>query len=227
MWINGHKITGVIFDIDGTLVDSFPVYCSVFNQGIAKYQLGPVSKEYLVNALKRGDNLIDIFRNLFPQGTDDSFLQKFRKEVLDLFLKAEVTEVKLFPGTHELFKHLIAKGIKIGVATGRTTLPELEWSRFKRYGLDGYIDALVTSREVEKRKPAPDAILECAKRLGIPIENCLVVGDTEADIQATRSAGGISVAVTTGGDDAEILKRENPGLIFKSLIDLDLFVRAH
>jgi phosphoglycolate phosphatase len=123
-----------------------------------------------------------------------------------------------------LFKNLRDKGIRIGVATGRTSLPEKEWERFKRYGLDAFIDSIVTSREVEKRKPAPNAILECANRLKIPTENCVVVGDTEADIMASRSAGAIAVAVSTGEDDHALLERENPEFLFKTLVEFDMFL---
>ena len=224
MVINGRKIEGVIFDIDGTLVDSFPVYISAFNRGMKKYHLEPVSDQFLMNSLRRGEALSDIFRQVFPSQTDTSVIEKCRKEVLELFLKAEVEEVKLFPGIHELFGNLKNKGVKIGVATGRTSLPEKEWERFKRYGLDGFIDSVVTSREVARRKPAPDALLECASRLQVPIEHCLVVGDTEADIIASRSAGAIAVAVSTGQDDIELLERENPEFLFKNLVDLDLFL---
>ena len=51
MIINGRTIEGVIFDIDGTLVDSFPVYCSAFNQGIQQYNLDPVSTQFLIDVL--------------------------------------------------------------------------------------------------------------------------------------------------------------------------------
>ncbi|MEI9476121.1 MAG: HAD family hydrolase [Deltaproteobacteria bacterium] len=224
MVINGRKIEGVIFDIDGTLVDSFPVYCSAFNRGIQQYNLEPVSSDFLVDALKRSATLLEVFRKVFPPQTDEALIERCRKEILELFMKAEVDEVKPFPGVRELFKNLRNNGIRIGVATGRTSLPEKEWERFKKYGLDGFIDSIVTSREVEKRKPAPDAILECANRLKVPIENCLVVGDTEADIIASKTAGAIAVAVSTGEGDIELLERENPEFLFKTLVDFDLFL---
>ena len=224
MFVNGRNIEAVIFDIDGTLVDSFPVYCSAFNKGITRYNLEPVPKEFLMNCLKRGENLSEIFRKVFPPHTDDSLVEKCRKEILELFIRAEVDEVKPFAGISELFQNLRDKGLRIGVATGRTTLPEKEWERFRRYGLDGFIGSIVTSRDLEKRKPAPDGILECAKRLKVPIENCLVVGDTEADILASKSAGAIAVALSTGDDNIELLERENPEFLFKDLIELNLFL---
>ncbi len=224
MLINGRTIEGIIFDIDGTLVDSFPVYCAAFNRGISGYNLEPVSARFLMDSMKRGEPLSEIFRKVFPAQTDGAVIEKCRKAVLELFLKAEIDEVKLFPGVSELFQNLKNKDIRIGVATGRTSFPEKEWERFKRYRLDGFIDAIVTSREVEKRKPAPDAILECANRLKVCIKNCLVVGDTEDDIIATRSAGAVSVAVSTGQDDIRLLQKENPEYLFSSLVDLNRFL---
>jgi phosphoglycolate phosphatase-like HAD superfamily hydrolase len=98
MVIKGRYIKGVIFDIDGTLVDSFPVYCSAFNRGIQQYNLGPVSSRFLIDALKRSANLLEVFRKVFPPGTDEALIERCRKEILELFMKAEVEEVKLFPG---------------------------------------------------------------------------------------------------------------------------------
>lgn len=224
LFINGHQIAGVIFDIDGTLIDSLSVFGSVFNKGVSQFNLEPVSKEFLVNCLTRGMNLGEILRGIFPSHTDEFLVERCKKEILELFLKVEADEVKPFPGINELFITLKDRGVKIGIATGRTSLPENEWIRFKRFGLDRFIDSIVTSREVERRKPAPDAIIECAKRLNVPIEECLVVGDTELDIIAARSAGGISVAVLTGEGSLDLLENEKPELIFKNLTDFAFFI---
>ena len=127
----------MIFDIDGTLVDSFPVYCAAFNKGIKEYELEPVSNKVLIGfheEWRKPDR--DIPKGLSPDA-DDLRIEECRQEVLELFLKAEVDEVKPFPGVDELFQSLRNRGMRIGIATGRTSLPEKEWERFKRYGLDG------------------------------------------------------------------------------------------
>jgi phosphoglycolate phosphatase len=125
-----------------------------------------------------------------------------------------------------LFRSLEDKGIKIGIATGRTSSVEDEWLRFKRLGLDGYISAIVTSREVERRKPAPDVIIECAKRMDVPIEKCIVVGDTESDIVAAKRAGAIAVAVTTGHEDKEALLRAQPEIVLRDVNDLIVYLES-
>ena len=226
MKINGRRIAGVIFDIDGTLVDSFPVFSRIFNESVKPYLFEEVSQAFLADCLRKGLDLGAILRDIFPSNTDSAFIERYRREIMELFLKVEAEEVKLLPGVIKLFSSLKGRNVKLGIATGRTSPPEKEWERFKRFGLDAYLDAIVTSREVARRKPAPDALLECAKRLNVPIETCLAVGDTEIDILAAREAGAIPVAVSTGYDSIELLKQkqENPGLVFKDLFDFSFFL---
>jgi len=222
--INGREIRGVIFDIDGTLVDTFSAFTSVFNKGTGQFNLQPVSQQFLIQSLKKGGNLGETLRMVFPPQTDESLVERCKREILEHFLKIEATEVRPFPGINELFKSLIDRGLKVGIATGRTSMPESEWDRFKRFGLERFIDSIVTSKEVANRKPAPDAIIECAKRMRVPVEKCLIVGDTEDDVIATRRAGGIPVAMLTGEDHLDLLESEMPELIFKNLIEFTLFV---
>jgi len=222
--VNGKQIRGVIFDIDGTLMDTFSAFTSVFNEGVSQFDLRPVSQQFLAQSLRKGANLEDLLRMLFPPQTDELLIDRCKGEILQHFLKIEASEVKPFPGISELFGNLKNRGIKIGIATGRTSMPEKEWDRFKRLGLQRFIDSIVTSREVASRKPAPDAIVECAKRMKVPIEKCLVVGDTEDDIIAARKAGGIPVAILSEEDHLDISESEQPEFIFKNLIEFTLFL---
>jgi phosphoglycolate phosphatase len=224
LFVNGKQIRGVIFDIDGTLIDSFSAFASVFNKGISQFDLRPVSLQFLTQSLKKGANLAEMLRMVFPFQTDESLIERCKGEILEHFTKIEANEVKPFPGINELFGNLIDRGLKIGIATGRTSMPENEWDRFKRFGLERFIDSIVTSREVASRKPAPDAIIECAKRMKVPIEKCLVVGDTEDDIIAARRAGGIPVAILAREDHLDISESEQPEFIFKNLIEFTLFL---
>jgi phosphoglycolate phosphatase len=222
--VNGHLVAGVIFDIDGTLVDSFATLLSVLNIILKKYQLEPVSEESLASCFRRNRNLAETLHENYSSSFEEPFIETLRSDILDLFLKVEVEEVKPFPGVDRLFEKLKTHQLKIGIATGRTSPPENEWARFRRYGLEKYLDALVTSREVEKRKPSPDAIIECARRLEIPLGQALVVGDTESDVIAARRAGAIAVAVSTGQDSLESLKSQHPALLFENLEAFSLFL---
>jgi len=217
-------VKALIFDIDGTLVDSFEAYYEVFNQGIAEFSAGPISRDALRDYLAKGLSLRTILQNVFPLPMDDTDYEACRGRILQLFKQVEQEEVKPFTGTEALFRYLEAKGIKIGIATGRTSSPEDEWLRFRRLGLAHYISTIVTSREVEHRKPAPDAIIECSRRLNIPLEQCVVVGDTESDIVAAKRAGAIAVAVTTGQENEDVLLKAEPEVVLKDLGNLAAYL---
>jgi HAD superfamily hydrolase (TIGR01509 family) len=219
-----RDIRAVIFDIDGTLVDSFSAYWSVFNEGVRRFERKPVSKEALADCLKKGMGLAEIIRRICLPPMKEEEVERCKKEILDLFLTAEEEVVKPFPGVEMVFRSLKEKGLKIGIATGRMSFPEKEWERFGRFGLDKFVGAIVTSREVEGRKPAPDAIIECARRLGVPAGKCLVVGDTELDIVAARRAGAIPIAVTTGQEEEEVLAKAKPESVCNNLNGLFLIL---
>jgi HAD superfamily hydrolase (TIGR01549 family) len=224
--MDDHNIRAVIFDIDGTLVDSFEVYHGVFNQGIADYNIGEVSRDILRELLAKSLSLREILQRVSPSPIDDATYETCRERIIRLYREAELEGVKSFPGAEELFRYVKGMGIKIGIATGRTSSVEDEWIRFTRLGLHSYIGAIVTSREVQHRKPAPDVIIECARKLEIPIEKCIVVGDTESDIIAARMAGAFAVAVTTGHEDEEVLQKAKPDIVLKSISDLVPYLKS-
>ncbi len=225
--LENKDISAVIFDIDGTLVDTFEVYQNVFNQGIAPYGVAPVAQEILREYLAKGLSLRQILQNIFPGPIDNETYAACRTDIINRFKEAELDEVKPFPGAEELLGHLQQKGIKIGVATGRVSSCEDEWIRFARLGLDRYISAIVTSKEVQNRKPAPDVIIECARKLNVPPENCIAIGDTVSDIIAARRAGSMVAAVTTGHEDEELLLKEGPDILFHSLSDLIVYLERN
>lgn len=219
-------IKALIFDIDGTLVDSFEVYHRVFNQGITGFHEGEVSRDELRELLAKGLVLREILQKVFSSSIDDATYGACREKILRLYKEAELEGVKSFPGTEELFRYLSGTGIKIGIATGRTSSVEDEWVRFTRLGLHPYIDTIVTSKEVRHRKPSPDVIIECARKLGVPSKECIVVGDTESDIIAARRAGAIAVAVTTGHEDEEALHKALPDIVLQSINDLVPYLKS-
>ena len=213
-------LRAVIFDIDGTLVDSSSVYLKVFNEGIGDYDIGPVAQGFLDNCLRNGKGLREILKGVFPLDTDDSTIDMCQDSIKRLFRQVEPEEIRSFPGVEELFGSLKSWDVLIGIATGRVSTPEDEWRRFARLGLSRFIDAIVTSQEVLSRKPAPDVLLECARRLHVSIGACLAVGDTESDVLAAKRAGATAAYVRTGEEDANAIAKAGPDIILENTYDL-------
>jgi phosphoglycolate phosphatase-like HAD superfamily hydrolase len=91
-------------------------------------------------------------------------------------------------------------------------------------GIDHYIDAVTSQLYVQHRKPAPDLIIDCAHHLAVPIEKCLVVGDTKDDILAAKDAGGTGIGILTGMDNYEEMMELKPLAVVNNLKDILAFV---
>ena len=87
LFINGKQITAVIFDIDGTLIDTFSTFTSVFNKGISQFDLRPVSQQFLTQSLRKGTNLLEVLRMMFPIETDEPLIERCEREIFEHFMK--------------------------------------------------------------------------------------------------------------------------------------------
>jgi len=217
------KIKGVIFDLDGTLIDTLETYTLAFNQGIEAFNLKPISKEKLATLLNRALPLEDILLELFPTPFKEKETRlKCLEEIRKAYTELE-KNVKLKPGVEEVLPKLREMGMKIGIATARTTSGEVKWLELRRLGIDHFIDAMVTAAEAE-RKPAIGSLIECIKRLGLSPAECVLVGDSQSDVLTGKAAGVMTIALPTGVASKENLCRENPETIIDSLTALPDFI---
>lgn len=190
----------VIFDLDGTLVDSMGIWYDIDVEYLGKY--GYEVPEELQN---------DIEGFSFTE-TAVYFKEKFRipesiAEIKETWRQMAMEDyrnkVPLKPGVKEFLSHLKDRGIRIAVASSNDY--GLIDAALKGKGIREYFDAIITACEVEKGKPAPDVYLEAAKRIGVPPEECLVFEDIVPGIQAGRSAG---MKVCAVEDDYSAFQRE-------------------
>lgn len=216
LFYKDREIRAVIFDIDGTLIDSLSMYYDCLNQELEKAGFQPISKDFLFKNLGVGASLGDILRKIVPGHKGEHVINMITDGVLKRFWEVDF-EIAVLPGVEETFAFLKAKGIKIGLATGRKSDAAYEWKKFNSVGLGHYIDTVVTAAEVEKRKPDPDLIVECANKLNVEPKECLVVGDSISDILAARAVDATPIAVCTGVDSMEKLKEVNPDAIIERL----------
>lgn len=221
------KYRAVIFDMDGTLVDSLATYQTAFNNATAKFGLPPVGLRILADKLNDGLNLEEIIVSIFPDRNDPKFVATCRDEVIAAFREITEDKTPLLPGVEDVLQTLSSKGLKLGIATGRTTPSERVLLWLEKLGIDRFFEAVVTSADVVERKPAPDCIIECARQLGVSVGECLMVGDSTADIGAAKAAGASVVAVLTGVAGKARLSAEQPLAILESLSELVTFLDSH
>ena len=190
-----------LFDVDGTLLDSAPDICAAVQHVIVTN--GAQEREFAYLKSFVGLHLIDLFRDVFPT---------FDAERIDLLIKQYRTnylgrchrETKLFPGAKEA---LAVLGGRKSTATTKgtpTTRAVLE-----QFGLIDYFNH-VQGTDGIPFKPAPDVLLAAMAALGARPEECLMVGDSTADMAAGRAAGVKTCAVRYGYGDQQAMARLEP-----------------
>ncbi len=214
------KIKGVIFDLDGTLIDTLEGYIEAFNHGIKRFGLEPISREKLATFLNRALALETILIEIFPATFQDNEARsQCLAEIVDAYFELQERNVSLKPGVAEVLSQLKETGVKIGIVTGRTTSGETKRLELRRLGIDQFIDCMVTAAEAP-RKPAPDGIIKCAQQLGLSPAECIAVGDSQADIITGKAAGLITVAIAGGVATEEALRQEKPDYVISNLAQL-------
>jgi HAD superfamily hydrolase (TIGR01509 family) len=204
----------VIFDLDGTLVDTTPVYLAIYLE-VLKRELGLEPGERRVRekfGKKSTDIMVELLRemDIDPRSVDiEGVINRIRDE-----FKERIEEVLVLPGVKELLEKLKER-YKLGVAT--SSRPYAALNVLKRFGLEGYFDCVVTGNDVMHSKPHPEIFLKTARKLGVKPKDCLVVEDAVYGIKAARAAGMRVVAVATGACSKEELEKAEPDLLLDSL----------
>ena len=119
------------------------------------------------------------------------------------------------------FEIISGDGVKVGLVTSTPQQGMVYKMRpLKTAGVDKLFEAIITTDDVQNKKPAGEPLVECVRRLQVDIKRSVYVGDTRIDIKAGKAAGMRTIGVLTGFDDLESLKKENPDAIINSVVDL-------
>lgn len=216
-------IKGVIFDLDGTLIDSLVAYRMAFNRTVERYNLKPIDIRELADFLNQFLSLEEVLKNLYPNLNHDD-IQTFMVEMKNEFIALSKDHITLKPHARDVLFSLKDQGMKIGIATGRMSKGDGKWRELKNLKIDSFVDAVVTAGET-KPKPDPASLIRCVQELGLTMDECVFVGDSRADVIAGRSAGIQIIAVPTGVASREQLLEEMPNYLLDSLSQLPAHIK--
>lgn len=208
----------VIFDLDGTLVDTLPVYMRAYTKVINR-QFGISPAEESINS-RFGLKATGILRGLLedldidPEKADYGMLRDSVKEEMI----ENIEDIRVLPGALELLQKLEGD-YKIALAT--SSRPYAAITFLKEFDMEKYFGAIVTGDQVDHSKPHPEIFLLAAKRLGISPEECLVVEDALYGVDAAKAAGMKVVAVSTGACSREELDGGDADAVIDSLEEFD------
>jgi len=181
-------MNSVIFDMDGVIVDTEPIYKSVNDGVYAKYGLDFKEEDlekYIGVSLR--ETWKDIMENNKLNG-DYKIDDIIEDHIYSYYQGLEsASELELMPGVEEVFKFLKENDFKMVIASSSHE-PIVKYI-YQRFELGRYMQGFVDGTAVENGKPAPDIFLKALEKLGTNLENCFVVEDSEHGVNGAKKAG--------------------------------------
>ncbi|MBB3129807.1 pyrophosphatase PpaX [Paenibacillus rhizosphaerae] len=202
----------VLFDLDGTIIDTNELIISSFMHVLEKHIPTPLTREVIIP--KMGMTLEQQLQ--FFSGSED--VTHFHKAYRTYNDAHHDEMVQPFPHVLEVIEELHRRGITMGVVTTKNkpgTFRVLEM-----FGLDKYMKAVVTVMDVEHPKPHPEPVLTAIRQLGADPAATLMVGDSPVDIQSAKAAGARSAGVAWSLKGEKVLREYNPDYILHDMTDL-------
>lgn len=205
----------VIFDVDGTLVDTVDYHAEAWRKAFGAFGLEIGFGDIRAQIGKGGDQLLPVFLTEDRLDKDGEAIEAFRS---DLFKREYLPRVRGFPGVRELFERLLARGIVLALGSSAKG-EELEAYKAAA-GIEGLDLIEASSDDAEKSKPHPDIFLVALERIRTTPGRTMVVGDTPYDAEAAAKAGIGAVGVLCGGFDAALLRKAGAVEIYDGPADL-------
>ena len=184
-------IKAVIFDMDGTIVDTEPIYEEISREFYEKYGFELSQEDYDRHL---GANLEDIWTDILER---HQVKEEFSHYKIEDFMEAhihscyqglaEAEDLELMPGIKDWFEFFKNHGYKMIIASSSYE-PVIEHI-YQRFDLERYMEGYVDGNAVENGKPAPDIFHKAAAELGLKAEECLVIEDSEKGVKGASKAG--------------------------------------
>lgn len=209
-------IKAVIFDVDGTLIDSVDLHARAWQETLARHGHDLPFADVRHQIGKGGDQLLPVFLSedeveRSGKAIEDERTAHFRREYMD--------KVRAFPMTRELFGRILGDGKRIALAS---SAKEDELETYKEVAdIEDLIDEQTSSDDAESSKPHPDIFLAALEKLGSPDpEDVIVVGDTPYDAEAASQAGLRTIGLLCGGFPEDSLWEAGCIAVYRDPADL-------
>ena len=219
------NVEAIFLDLDGTLVDSVPDLTVAVDAMLAQLGLPPRGEERVRQWVGNGAEML-IRRALVDnlEGNAPAELVERGRPIFNAVYQANLAVgSQLYPGVLEGLRALQALGYRMACITNKPAMFAKPLVEQLRIGV--FFDLVLGGECASRKKPAPDALLLTAGRMGVDIHRVLMVGDSKNDVQAARNAvcRGV-VAVPYGYNHGEDIRAAKPDLVIDSLAELSAYL---
>jgi phosphoglycolate phosphatase len=205
----------VVFDLDGTLIDSSRDLAAAVNRALRRTAPGaPALPEDVVRTFIGSGARVLITRSVAEAGLAQSvdevlalFLEEYRRGLLDA--------TRLYPGTEDALSRL--RDRRLAVLTNKPG--DMSRVILEGLGIKGHFFRIYGAGDVEARKPDPAGLRRIAEEAGVDVEEAVMVGDSGIDVRTGRAAGALTAGVTYGFDP-DSFRDDPPDILVRSLTEL-------
>jgi 2-phosphoglycolate phosphatase len=176
-------LRAVLFDLDGTLLDTAPDMVGALNRLREEHSLAPLPFDAVRSAVSHG--AARVVKTGFPDA-DDATALALQRRFLEIYRGALSHETRLFAGMEEVLKELTGWGMKSGIVTNKAAW--LTDPLLTELGLSARFACVVSGDTVAERKPHPLPLQHAAALAGVRPDECIYVGDAQRDVQAAHAA---------------------------------------
>ncbi|MCZ6831559.1 MAG: phosphoglycolate phosphatase [Gammaproteobacteria bacterium] len=184
----------MLFDLDGTLIDTAPDMAAALNQLLAEENKAPIAYRDIRPHVSQGAaGLLDL---AWTRQADEDRFEALRQRFLEIYAELNGHESVLFDGYAEILDWLDTSGISWGIVTNKPAW--LAEPLIRHLGIDQRCACLVCGDTLERRKPHPAQLVHAAGLLNAEPQECVYIGDSIRDMQAAESADMAGIAATYG-----------------------------
>lgn len=215
-----QPLKGLLFDLDGTLLDSAPDIAKGLDGALAELGL-PLAgetktRQWIGNGAKVlvARALADI-RQCDEAAVDSAELEQAFECFLNHYGQVSAQFSALYDGVLPALKHWQQQGIKMAVVTNKPE--QFVAPLLVRFGLSDFFQCAVGGDSLSDKKPAPAPLLFACRQMNLAVENCVMIGDSRNDVEAARAANMPIACVTYGYNHGEPIANTRPDLLVDSL----------
>lgn len=196
-----HPIKAILFDLDGTLLDTIEDLTASTNHALRKFSLPERSVDEVRSFV--GNGVRRLMQQAVPANTSNELFEEIFETFKDYYFKHSYDYTLPYPGIMPLLYELKEKGLKLGIVSNKwhTAVQELS-----RCFFSDLIEVAIGESETTPRKPNPEGVFTALKALGCNAKEALYVGDSNIDIMTAQNAGIKCISVTWGFRNEEFLK---------------------
>lgn len=178
-------IKAILFDHDGTLVDSEPAHFEIWRAVLARYDTDLTEQQYCeyYAGVPAMANALDMIARFSIAGTPEQLVEQKAAGTREYLSR---TAFPMMPGVREVVGHFHSRGLRMAIVTGSSQSTVAATTR--THQLAPYFDTVVASDDVERNKPHPDGYLLAMRHLGVTADECLAIEDTEHGLTAAAEA---------------------------------------